>query len=468
MVDYNVKYKFDTEFEILEKNNLYLFVDFNHVNWFRTNKSGYEIIKKVSEGNSIAEALAMLSEEKGFKVDFIEKQFEPFIEEAIKNKVFVKVDKEKTEDASQSFTYPNAIWVHATNICNLNCQFCYSDANAKGIKNIDYHEVLEFLKELPKEHRKKVIISGGEPFLYPNLLPLVSGLKELEFTVNIITNGTVGREIYPDIIPRIDLLQVSVDGTKEEINQKTRGNHSLEKTLESIKYAKELGVKEIYISFTATKYNVCDLPSFPEFLYDNRISHMHVTKLLPVGRGEINKEDLSPNIYKYAEYLEQFKQNLKIVNQKIHYKRECEEIFLEDKEKTKYLTVSFASDRLNNVMYSYKVTGCGSGDATVSINFDGKIYPCTSLNGEEDCIGDIKTDSIEGIIGKGQELARMLCVDQIPLCKSCKFRYFCGGGCRACAKNNDGIMGKDPDCDKYKEEILEYMWTLNLVQKTAD
>jgi len=467
MVDYNIKYKLDTNFEIFMRDNQYLFVDFEQVKWFRTNSSGYDLIIKMKEGNSIENSLAELGEETGFDVEFLKKQFDDFINDILNNKIIISEDEESDIAIMSGVEYPNTIWVHVTNRCNLKCQFCYSDSKYNNMEMLDHTKVLKFLDPLPKEHRKKIIISGGEPFLYSDLGTLVKGLKDMGFYVQIITNGTVGYDRYPEIIPYIDLLQVSVDGTTENINSCTRGKYSLHKTIEHIEYAKKLGVKDLYISFTATKYNIGDLPNLPEFLYLHNINHMHVTRLLPVGRGANNKEDLSPDMEEYKKILEEFQQKIRIMNQKIYYKREAEELFVDATEKTKFQTVTFASDQLNNVLHGYKVTGCGSGDATLSINYDGRVFPCTSLNDDDDCIGNIENDSIEEITKNGKEIADMLNVNNIPACKVCKFRYFCGGGCRACAKNHDGIMGKDPECERYQYSIMEYMWILKPEKATV-
>ncbi len=459
MVDYSTKYIYNENYKIFSRDSKYLFVDFESASWFRTNRSGYDFINKIKVLKSIQNALSETGAELGIGEKVLHNAMSSFIQELVENKILIE-ENAIMETENNAIEYPNTIWVHVTNICNLSCPFCYSDANKDNTYNIDYMNVLEFLEKLPQEGRKKVIISGGEPFLYKNLKKLVIGLKSLGFIVNIITNGTCGREYYPDIIPLIDLLQVSIDGSTECVNATTRGKDSLERTLRNIRYAKELGVKDLYVSFTASRYNIMDLPNMPEFLFENKINHIHITKLLPVGRGKINLVDLSPDQEVYEKSIEAFKKKIQICNQKIYSIRESKEVFLEEKDKTKFLTVSFAGDQLDTVMKGYKVTGCGAGDATLSINYDGKVYPCTSLNEETECLGNIADNNIIQIIEEGKKIAYELCVDNLPECKECQLKYFCGGGCRACARNYDCIKGKEPDCESYKERIWEYMWTL--------
>ncbi len=461
MVDYSKKYIFNTNYNVYIKDSRYLYVDFENAHWFRTNKSGYDFINRMRLLNNLNKALEETGNELGFNSIFLQKTMSLFIQELIENKIIVE-ENETLKPEHSSIDFPNTIWIHVTNACNLSCPFCYSDANNERIYNIDYIKVLDFLKDLPKEKRKKVIISGGEPFLYQKLSELVNGLKELQFTVQVITNGTFGREKYPEIIPMIDLLQVSIDGSTESVNAITRGKDSLNKAINNIRYAKELGVKDLYISFTGNSNNILDLPNMPQFMLENKINHIHITKLLPVGRGKVNMIDLSPDKDDYAKSVREFKEQIQMCNRRIYAMREGEEAFLDQKDKTKFLTVSFAGDQLNTVINGYKVTGCGAGDATLSINYDGKIYPCTSLNEINQCLGNIEENNITQIIEMGKKVAKELCVDNLKECKHCQLKYFCGGGCRACALNYDCIKGKEPDCESYKERIWEYMWTLDI------
>ncbi|GKX32160.1 hypothetical protein SH1V18_46400 [Vallitalea longa] len=458
MLDYSKNYYLDKDFELNVRDDKYLLIDFDNVNWFRTNKTGLEILNGCKKPNNFQTVLEHIAKDYGFTVDFLKEQFESFIEFAIDKQVIIEEGKEKQKFITKELQYPNTIWIHVSNQCNLSCPFCYSNATPEGIKTLNPDDILKFLEPSPKEQRKRAIISGGEPFLYKKLPELVKGLKEMGFKVTVISNGTVGSKMYPEVLPYIDLLQVSVDGTTKEINDLTRGKGSFDKTIENIKYAKSLDVKDMYISFTATKYNIEDIMNFPEFMYIHDIGHLHVTRLLPVGRGETNKEDISPDNDKYTKYIKEFKDNIQYVNQKIYQKRETEEIFLDDEDKTKFRSVTFASDQLKKVKNRNKVTGCGAGDATISIGYDGNVYPCTSLSDTDNIIGNIYTDKIDTVIKRGQEVAKHLSVHNLPECNQCKYKYFCGGGCRACAKYADNILGHDPDCNYYKKSIMEYMW----------
>jgi len=68
-----------------------------------------------------------------------------------------------------------------------------------------------------------IYITGGEPFLYKGLAPLVNYMKERKLSVQIVTNGVLLEKMAEEIVDNEwDALCVSLDGTRE-IHDKCRG-----------------------------------------------------------------------------------------------------------------------------------------------------------------------------------------------------------------------------------------------------
>ncbi|HLN89275.1 MAG TPA: radical SAM protein [Candidatus Binatia bacterium] len=133
------------------------------------------------------------------------------------------------EDGSSS-----ALWLlslRITHRCNHRCAIC-AQWGKSGYNARD--DTPKVTGEVPVEVYKKVIdevapkkvhvyITGGEPFLYEQLVPLVNYMKEKGLTVQIVTNG-VGLEKNAATIVENgwDMICVSFDGPKE-IHDKCRG-----------------------------------------------------------------------------------------------------------------------------------------------------------------------------------------------------------------------------------------------------
>ncbi len=77
--------------------------------------------------------------------------------------------------------------------CNLACEFC--DTEFESYKKISLTEILESVKNFNK---KLVVITGGEPMRQP-IEQLCDELVKLGFLVQIETNGTIFRELNPEV-----------------------------------------------------------------------------------------------------------------------------------------------------------------------------------------------------------------------------------------------------------------------------
>ena len=87
--------------------------------------------------------------------------------------------------------------------CNLRCKWCdtkYAFENGKDM------ETIEIVQEVSKYPCKSVSITGGEPLLQrTGVLGLVKKLKELDYWIQINTNGTIFDE---EIFRLVDLISM--------------------------------------------------------------------------------------------------------------------------------------------------------------------------------------------------------------------------------------------------------------------
>lgn len=77
--------------------------------------------------------------------------------------------------------------------CNLACEFC--DTEFESYKKISLKEIL---KKVTKFNKKLVVITGGEPMRQP-IERLCDELVKLGFLVQIETNGTIFRNLNPEV-----------------------------------------------------------------------------------------------------------------------------------------------------------------------------------------------------------------------------------------------------------------------------
>jgi 7-carboxy-7-deazaguanine synthase len=86
-----------------------------------------------------------------------------------------------------------------TSGCNLRCAWCdtpYTSWNPEGI-DMPLARILDEVKAHPARH---VVVTGGEPMIAPEILPLTEALRRLGLHITIETAGTVFQPVACDLM----------------------------------------------------------------------------------------------------------------------------------------------------------------------------------------------------------------------------------------------------------------------------
>ncbi len=78
-----------------------------------------------------------------------------------------------------------------TTACNLSCRMCYVHSSAETPLTLPLSEWLRIAEEMKDAGTLFLMLSGGEPLLYPSFRELFSKLKEMGFILTVNTNGTL-------------------------------------------------------------------------------------------------------------------------------------------------------------------------------------------------------------------------------------------------------------------------------------
>jgi MoaA/NifB/PqqE/SkfB family radical SAM enzyme len=114
--------------------------------------------------------------------------------------------------------------VHATRHCNLACRHCYSTSGPREHARLPIRILRDALEDAAALGYRVLSVSGGEPFLYPDLHELLGGARALGLKTSVVTNGyLVGRAPYLRCEALIDTLVLSIDGPPE-LHSRVRGD----------------------------------------------------------------------------------------------------------------------------------------------------------------------------------------------------------------------------------------------------
>jgi len=123
----------------------------------------------------------------------------------------------------------NHILFPITYTCNLDCPFC----DLQGKSEEDTEKCMDNILKMAGSI-EWVYITGGEPFMVPNLIEICDRLKAAGFKVGVTTNGT---HFLPEVAEHVDRIGISLDGDKD-FHDAGRGEGVFDKAIKLLKAVK--------------------------------------------------------------------------------------------------------------------------------------------------------------------------------------------------------------------------------------
>jgi len=329
----------------------------------------------------------------------------------------------------------SAVYIEVTNICNLNCHTCYNRSGLNRIRQeIPVDELCSFIEKLYSAGCRRVVYAGGEPTLhskYADILSLMNHYSDISF--GITSNGVLCPEAqlrqYKD--NPLFTVQISVDGSCEEVAAKTRGKGAFIHAQETIrKLTSTNPSKRVTVKTVLSQANFDDTEAFyrwamdenadPEYAFINRM-----------GNGEDSWESKGLTAQQKLSVLK------KIDSLNLEYNHQAQ--------------------------LPLCTSGCPysstEAKASILVKPDGGLYPCQALYDPRfellnirnftKAAFDIQANRFVGLAQKR--------VKTDFGCSQCLVREKCRHGCVGHAVNNCGDpLGADGECEYRKIQFLGY------------
>ena len=316
--------------------------------------------------------------------------------------------------------------VELTPICNLRCLYCSAYDEGKPHVALPCDEWERILLHVAKSHPERIILSGGEPLLYPHLREIYLFCLEHFSYVGITTNGTVMTkqmlDLFRDHPPAS--IQVSIDGT-EAYHDLMRGKGSYAKAVSAIKSLKSIGVT-VYTMTVVTKRNLDLLDELIGDMHSLQVDSMCMERISPVGAG---KNDLGL-LLEPAD--------LHRLYDKWKHDRDKEFVHINDP-----IFHAFERTLPQGHRQYLACDGCMAGIKNFSIDTEGYLNICTRVPVR---IGKVLDTDLDHIFTQYPILEK-LAIRQIDgKCSKCERLMYCGG-CRADAFGLTGdLFAEDHVC----------------------
>lgn len=324
------------------------------------------------------------------------------------------------------------IYYILTESCNCSCEFCIRQ-NMQIEKHMELTQALFYLNKLNDFYKdSSIVLTGGEPFLYPNIECIISESLKLFRNVAITTNGSFSKknaDMLKTYLARGLKIQFSIDGTKD-VHNKIRGKDAYEKLINNISYLSKYS-QSFSISTTVTKGNI-----------ENILFLAKELNKVPFKFWKVSQEQLTdPCIDKLIDnsLWNSMVDKLVVISRRPVIVSKYFDFQLFDKFR------DFAEQHERDI-----VRNCGFGlrKLYVSPNFDISPCSCTDI-----IVGNLNQNDLKTIYKRLNSLSDFS-IKEDSACIKCKYLNLCHGGCPGYSLKVFGEFGKgDIRCPYVKEKV---------------
>lgn len=331
--------------------------------------------------------------------------------------------------------------IEITGQCLMDCVHCSSSCTPENDIMLSRDKVRELLKDAKLLGAKVIEISGGEPFLHPDLLGIIEDAKR-DFEVRIYTSGYVAKgnkcELGDERLLRLhrlglDKIIFNVEGATLKTHEKlTRTRDSFRSALAGIRSAKKIGIWT-GVHFVPMKPNYKELSYIAQLCAKLEVDELAILRFVNQGRGNKHENILALSVDEFRDMIDRVIKLKKIYANTLEIRTGC--------------PLNFCSilDKNNSTAQ------CKAGMSTLLVGFNGNISLCPAFkHAHTFTLGNVKENTLAEIWENSPILAsfRELDIQEIDICNECNFSMTCRGRCVAQRfyEYGDISQGPDPMC----------------------
>ena len=195
------------------------------------------------------------------------------------------------------------LWLYVNFDCNLRCDYCCVRSSPTASRRaLGLEAVQRIAQEAPPLGARGFFVTGGEPFLLPDIDDLLLTLAEVA-PVTLLTNGMLFRGSRLEQLKRLPrdrvVLQVSLDSPTADLHDRHRGRGAWRRAMEGIHTARAEGFR---VRLAATVSTDADEAAFCSFLdqmaiaLEDRVVRRVARRGFATDGVALGRSDLVPEI----------------------------------------------------------------------------------------------------------------------------------------------------------------------------
>lgn len=192
-----------------------------------------------------------------------------------------------TDSFDRRFSY---LRLSITEVCNFRCDYCLPEGTDCGPEarahDLTIDEIRRLVTAFARLGMRKIRITGGEPSLRKDLTDIIALCKQTPGieTVALTTNGyRMTKDVDDWYAAGLDAVNVSIDSLDHAKFKMITGHNKLQKILEGLDRAAELGIPSIKVNSVLMKhYNDDAMDDFLDFVRERPIT-LRMIELMQTG-----------------------------------------------------------------------------------------------------------------------------------------------------------------------------------------
>lgn len=203
-------------------------------------------------------------------------------------------------DESCCADFPEEIWLHITERCNLSCRHCLFSCSTASQKELPYDDIETIVEEACSKGTKTFYLTGGEPLFHQDFHRICQLIFEQKDTkLIILTNGILVKNNIDFLksLPQHRLfLQISFEGN-EFFHESIRGKGTYSKLIEALQLLDNTGIKTS-LAMTVTNENCNEVAAAIQFAEKYKVENVHYLWLFQEGNAKNEKAPSIDELYR--------------------------------------------------------------------------------------------------------------------------------------------------------------------------
>jgi len=262
----------------------------------------------------------------------------------------------------------NEVSIEIIRKCPNNCIHCSSLSDKDSAEIFKYEDFISIINDAKKLGTKTICLSGGEPFLHPNIIEMINYLHNIGLNSNVYTSGIIfdknmnyaslSKELLNSIAEKISKLIFNIESSNADTYDKIMGTLGCFTLMQqSVRTANSLGiVTEAH--FVPMKLNIDEIESIVEFCKELGLSKISFLRLVIHGRAQLYEKEISLSLEEI-----------------IHIKNKLD---LLQKQSNIDIRIGVPLSTNNNC---HK---CEAAIGKLNIKYDGYVFPCEVFKNTRD------------------------------------------------------------------------------------